>query len=87
MDFYPIDYLKEDKTDSECINECIDQATKNTGHKRIIFNRRDWLIDEAILLYDDMEIIVDGCCIKQNDYVFDNIFRGVNLKVNEDDPY
>lgn len=87
MDFYPIDYLKEDKTDSECINECIQQAIKNFEHNRIIFNRHDWFIDEAILLYDDMEIIVDGCCIKQNDYVFDNIFRGANLKVNEDDPY
>jgi len=87
MDYYVFDYLKQNKSDSECINECINHAIQDNMHKRIIFNRHDWQIDEAILLYDDMEVIIDGCSIKQNDYVFDNIFRGANLKVNEEDPY
>ncbi len=87
MDFYPVDYLKENISDSGCIRECIEQAVKINGHKRIIFNKRNWHIDEAILLHSDMEIIVDGCFIKQNDGVFDNIFRGVNLRVDEKDPY
>ena len=87
MDFHVFEFLQEGMTDSECIKECIETANQHNKNKRVIFNRKDWLIDEAILVSSDMEIVIDGCTIKQNDYVFDNIFRGVNLKVNDDDPY
>ncbi len=87
MDFYVYDYLKESISDSKAITSCMNEALEYAGEKRIIFNRKNWHIDEAILLYDDMEVLIDACTIKQNDYVFDNIFRGTNVKVDKDDPY
>ena len=64
MYFYVTDYLKEGLSDSQCIKDCLLKVKNIKAHKKVVFSGRDWLIDEAILIYDDMEIIVDGCCIK-----------------------
>jgi hypothetical protein len=87
MKYYVKDYIKSKRTDSECIRECLYDATECTGKKTIIFNSKDWYIDEAIILSDDTEIIIDGCMIKQNNYVFDNVFRGNNHIVDFKNPY
>lgn len=87
MKYHVKDYIKSGRTDSECIRECLYDATECIGRKTVIFNSKDWYIDEAIILSDDTEVIIDGCMIKQNNYVFDNVFRGNNHLIDFKDPY
>ena len=53
----------------------------------IVFDSKDWYIDNAILIPPDTTIIIDDCMIKQNNEVFDNVFRGNNLIVNPENPF
>ena len=85
--FYIKDYVKDAKTDSEAIENCLAEAQKEKGPAIVIFDGKDYLIDRAILLPSEVTVIVDDCTIKQNDYVFDNVFRGNNLIINGIDPY
>lgn len=85
--FYVNDYLTDAKNDSEAIELCLADAEKTAEHKTIIFDGKDYLIDRAILVPSDTTVIVDNCTIKQNDHVFDNVFRGNNLLINGIDPY
>ncbi|MFA7673563.1 MAG: hypothetical protein WCY62_06890 [Clostridia bacterium] len=87
MKYYAKDYIKSKRTDSESIRECLYDATECIGRKTIIFDSKDWYIDEAIILSDDTDVIIDGCMIKQNNYVFDNVFRGNNHIVDFKNPY
>ena len=59
----------------------------NARERTVVFDGKDYFIDEAIILTSNTHVIVDGCKIKQNDKVFDNIFRGENVIINPDDPY
>ena len=86
MNFFVKDYLKNSITDSEAIEKCLSDANKILGDKTIIFNGKNYLIDRAILISSNTNIIIDNCTIKQNDCVFDNVFRGDNLILNELDP-
>lgn len=81
------DYVKIGGTDSDAIERCMDDASKISSTKTVIFDSRDYCIDRAILVSDNTDIYIDGCTIKQNDEVFDNVFRGANVIVNEKDPY
>ena len=72
--FYIKDYLKYAKSDSDAIETCFAAAAKITDTKTIIFDGKDYLIDRAILVSSNTKIIIDNCIIKQNDYVFDNVF-------------
>ena len=85
--FYVKDYLMDAKTDSEAIEACFADVPKTEGEFTVIFDGKDYLIDRAILVPSDTTVIVDNCTIKQNDYVFDNVFRGNNLIINGIDPY
>ena len=85
--FYVKDYLKDTKNDSETIEMCFAHRSKTDGEFTVIFDGKDYLIDRAILVPSDTTVIVDNCTIKQNDYVFDNVFRGNNLIINGIDPY
>ena len=85
--FKVIDYVKDGLTDSEIIERCMQEASEVSGNKVILFDGKDYFIDRAIIVFDDTEIYIDGCTIKQNDFVFDNVFRGVNTIVDENDPY
>jgi hypothetical protein len=58
------------------------------GASVIVFDSKDWYIDNAILIpsrYHNHHI--DDCMIKQNNEVFDNVFRGNNLIVNPENPF
>lgn len=77
----------ENLSDSEAIELCFEEAKKNGGQKTVVFDGKDYFIDRAILIPSNTEVIIDNCTIKQNDYVFDNIFRGDNLLINGIDPY
>ena len=85
--FYIKDYLKDAKNDSEAIELCFADVDKTEKQKTVIFDGKDYLIDRAILVSSNTCIIIDDCTIKQNDYVFDNVFRGNNLIINGIDPY
>ena len=85
--FYIKDYIQKGISHSDSIEKCFAEANKEKGEKTIIFDGMDYFIDKAILLSSDTRVIIDNCTIKQNDYVFDNIFRGDNLLINGIDPY
>lgn len=51
-------------------------------YRTIIFDSKDWLITEAIVLSSNTTVIIDGCMIKQADLTFDNIFRGDNYTLS-----
>lgn len=84
--FYIKDYICGAKNDSEAIEACFAEAAR-TGGDTVIFDGGDYLIDRAILVPSDTTVIVDNCTVKQNDLVFDNVFRGNNLIINGIDPY
>ena len=85
--YYVKDYLACGRTDSDVIECCFADADAVDGHKTIVFDGKDYRIDRAILLSSDTDVIIDNCTIKQNDLVFDNVFRGSNLVINGIDPY
>ena len=85
--FFVKDYLADAKNDSEAIERCLAAAEKTETSKTVVFDSKDYLIDRAILVPSDTTIVIDNCTIKQNDYVFDNVFRGNNLIINGIDPY
>jgi len=87
MNFYVKDYCKQDVSDSDAIEACLQEAVQNATERTIVFDSKDYYIDRAILVPSDTEIIVDGCMIKQKERVFDNIFRGANLVLDEENPY
>ncbi|APC41520.1 hypothetical protein [Clostridium estertheticum] len=80
------DFYDGIKTDSQVIIDCLNFCSL-FGKRTIIFDQKDWNIDEVILLESDTTIIVDGCTIKQKDNVFDNVFRGNNLTIDPSNPY
>lgn len=81
------DYVKPGITDSDAIERCMADASEFSERKKVIFDGRDFSVDRAILVSENTEIYIDGCTIKQNDEVFDNMFRGKNVVVDENNPY
>lgn len=84
--FYVNSYRREGLCDSEAIRLCLMDA-EAVSPRTVVFDGADYHIDEAIVISSHTHVIVDGCKIKQNDEVFDNVFRGSNTVVNPDDPY
>ena len=85
--FYVKDYLQNDITDSEAIELCFAQANAANGEKTVVFDGRDYRIDRAILVDSDTTVVIDNCTVKQNDFVFDNMFRGKNVLTSAVNPY
>ena len=85
--FYVKNYISEGISDSEAIRNCFADANKIKEPRTVIFDGKDYFLDEAIVLSSDTHVIIDGCTLKQKDEVFDNIFRGENIIVNPDEPY
>lgn len=72
-------------TDSESIQAAVAEA-KKTGLDKVVIprmnlrtNKPEWIVDKAILLPDDIQIVLDNCYIRQADGCFDNVFRNENL--------
>lgn len=55
-------------------------------HSSLIFDTRNWNVSRAILIPSNTTIIIDGVTVKQNDGVFDNIFRTDNIEVDSENP-
>ncbi len=83
--FYVKNYLKDGMTDSEAINACLLDAAKAES-RTIVFDGRDYALDEAIVLSSNTHVIIDNCALRQKGKVFDNIFRGANVIVDPDAP-
>ena len=80
-----IDFDDGIKTDSEIIESCLDFLSPFAG-RTVIFDTRDWHTDRAVLIPSNTTVIIDGVMIKQNDYVFDNVFRADNLTIDPNEP-
>ena len=73
-------------SDSLSIQNAVKLA-KETGLNKVVIprmnmrtNAAEWNIEKAILLPDDIEIVLDNCYIRHADDTFDNIFRNENMK-------
>ena len=85
--FYVKEYIKSGITDSEAIELCLAEASAVHGEKQVVFDGKDYHIDRAILVDSDTTIVIDNCSVKQNDFVFDNVFRGKNVLLSAVNPY
>ena len=68
-------------SDSRSINNAVIEAIKS-GVRRVVIPRVNertgeerWDIDEAIILFSNLEIVLDNCYIRQIDGSMDNVFR------------
>lgn len=77
------DFIEEGKTHSECIDNCL--AFVHPFYKKTIVFDMDLMIDKAILLDSNTTLLLQNCIVKQNNYVYDNIFRGANIVLPEPD--
>lgn len=76
--------------DSERIAQALKAAEKQNGAVRITRRnvadgRTFWLIDEAILVSDNMTLIIDNCTIQLSDKARDNFIRSVNCGIGISD--
>ena len=83
--FFVKDYIKSGMSDSEAVRACLLDAEK-CDSRTIVFDGRDYYLDEAVVLSSNTEVIIDNCALRQNDEVFDNIFRGANVEVDPEAP-
>ena len=86
MKYHVKDYIRTGMTDSEAVRAVLAASAADT-ERTIIFDGRDFQLSEAVILPSDTTVIVDDCTIRQEDYTFDNIFRGGNLDFDPQDPY
>ncbi len=82
--FFVYDYHLNGNNDDEAIARCISDA-KKAESRTVVFDRKDWLVSTAVLLPSDTEVIIDGCTVKQADFTYDNVFRGDNLVLSDED--
>ena len=83
---YVFDFVTGEISDSEAIDKALCYAKKEKADV-LVFDRKDWHLDRAILFYSDLTIVVDGVTLKQNEDVCDNIFRPENFTVDPDNPF
>lgn len=79
--------FEKNRTHSEAIEAALKAAKEDGKFTRVILDSHDWLIDRAIEMHSDLELVIDGCKIKMKDRVHDNIIRCTNAIINKDDPF
>ena len=80
-----VDYLKG-RTHSEAIEAAIASSKLPGTFAVIVLDSQSWIIDRAILLSSNTELVIDACKLKLADGVFDNIIRAAGIKPNPQDP-
>ena len=80
------DFTDPGRSDSDCI-ECAIAYAKENHIGVILFDKKDWILDRAILVYTGTTFIVDGVMLKQADGVFDNLIRSEGFIVDPENPY
>lgn len=75
----------EGKSDSETISNALKEA-ENGDVRTVVIPRKNrrtkkdvWIIDKAILLPNDVCVLMDDCRLRLADGVYDNIFRNKNM--------
>ncbi len=86
MTFFVSDYLTEWQNDTDAVRACL-AAAEASDERTIVFDKKDWLLTEAVLLDNHTHVLIDNCTVKLADFTYDNVFRGKNVIVNEQDPY
>lgn len=77
------DFIRRGHSDAEALDACIAAAPNNARTIRI---DRDLILDRAVLLPSHTLLLIDGVTVKQADGTFDNVFRGANVVLKDDDP-
>jgi len=80
------DFLESGLSDSDSIEAAIAYAKEN-HIPTILIDKKDWILDRAILVYSGATFIVDGVMLKQADGVFDNLIRSEGFIVDPENPY
>lgn len=80
------DFTVSGQTDSQIIKNCL-RFAQSFKHRTIVFDRRDFHISESIMIPSDTTIIIDGVTVKQNDGVFDTMFRSDNMTMDANYPH
>ena len=80
------DFLKG-RSHSEAIEAAMASAGKTGTPVSVVLDGQNWIIDRAILLPSNMELVIDECMLKLADGVFDNIIRVAGIYPNPSDPY
>ena len=82
---YAADFLK-DRSHSEAIEAAMASVGKPGTPLTLVLDKQNWIIDRAILLSSNTELVIDGCILKLADKVFDNIIRVAGIHPNPDNP-
>ncbi|MEA4823831.1 MAG: glycosyl hydrolase family 28 protein [Clostridiaceae bacterium] len=85
--FDPNFYL-DAASDAEMIQRAVDAAAE-TGEK-VTIPRRNlrtgqdiWMIPQAVLLHSGSILVLDNCHLRQDDGVYDNLFRNANARTDQ----
>ena len=70
------------ENDSDFLEAQLDELPDSA---RVLVIDRDVVLDRALLLPSHTLVIIDDCTVKQADGCFDNVFRGANVVLKEDD--
>ncbi len=76
----------EGKSISEKISNALDFLKKCNGGTILFKENPVYLVSEAIRLPSNTTMIIDGCKIKLEDQIFDNIIRSDNFEIDEANP-
>ena len=76
-------FVHKDLSDSEIIEKAIEKA-KTYKNRILLFDTKNWNLDRAIQVPSNTIVILNGTILKQNNFVFDNIFRGDNLVLDKE---
>lgn len=79
--------LLSGRTHSEAIEAALAMAEGSGAAAAVVLDARDWLLDRAIRLPSNLELVIDGCCVKLAAGVFDNIIRTAGICPDPADPW
>ena len=85
VEIYAYDFYNNDLQDDEIIENVL-EFSKKIENRTIIFDSKNWNISKAILIPENTTMIIDGVTIKQNNGVFDNMFRTDNVIIDDEYP-
>ncbi len=81
LDFLP------GRTPSAAIEAAIAAAQGAAVPATVVLDAQDWLIDRAVLLPANLELVIDGCALKLAAGVFDNLIRSAGIRPDPANPY
>ncbi len=85
--FYVSEYLAAGKSDSEAVRLCLAAAAEVVTPRTIVFDKKDYALEEAVLLPSHTTVVIDDCTVALADGVADNLFRGKNVIPDPKAPY